>query len=64
MPLSSDIIEELEFLARSPNRVQILTTLNETGHVKKEGLQAGIDGFRVNVVRDPSIPACNPSFFT
>jgi len=52
MPLSSDIIEELEFLARSPNRVQILTTLNETGHVKKEGLQAGIDGSRTTLTRN------------
>jgi len=51
MPMDNGI-DDIEFLARSPNRVQILETLAETGHAEKDELQATIDGSRTTLTRN------------
>lgn len=49
---TDDVLEELEFIARTPNRVQILEALSETGQVEKDELQAAIDGERTTLTRN------------
>lgn len=49
-----DVIENIEFLARSPNRVQILETLAEVGHAEKDELRTTVEADRTTVTRNLS----------
>lgn len=47
-----DVIEEIEFLSRSTNRVRILEVLAEAGRTEKDALQAAIDADRTTLTRN------------
>lgn len=47
-----DVFEDLEFLARSPNRIQILEVLSEACRAEKDEIQAAIEGTRTTLTRN------------
>lgn len=49
---SQNVIQDLEFLTRSSNRIQILETLTETDRVEKDELQAAIEADRTTLTRN------------
>ncbi|WP_232685680.1 helix-turn-helix transcriptional regulator [Halobacterium zhouii] len=46
------VVEEIEFLARSPNRVRLLEAIREAGTIEKQTLQNQFDMVRTTLVRN------------
>lgn len=47
-----DPVGEIEFLARSPKRVQLLQTVYESGNLEKGDLKTAVDGVRTTLTRN------------